>query len=226
MAIALTIPDYRLLDAATFATMIDPARTALLVIDIQRDFVAPGGFSHAAGGDIATMEPAIDAIMAIIPAARRAGLTLAFMRVITRPETDPAVLLRLMERRGRAGGAALCRAGTKGADYYRVQPEPGDIEIEKIRFDSFLETTLDQQLRDRGIDTLIVTGVSTDCCVDSTSRSAFQRDYDVFVVADACAAGSPHLHHGALAALERNVALLVDAATVVEALDGLAVRSQ
>jgi len=101
-----------------------------------------------------------------------------------------------------------------------VQPEPGDIEIEKIRFDSFIETALDAQLRARGIDTLIITGVSTDCCVDSTARSAFQRDYDVFVVADACAASSPHLHYGALAALERNVALLVKAAAVVEALEG------
>jgi len=220
MPIAVAIPEYRLLGAAEFGPMIDPARTALLVIDIQRDFSAPGGFSDNAGGDLSSMEPAIDAIQSIIPAARRAGLTVAFMRVVTRAATDPPVLLRLMARRGRPGGAGLCRAGTEGADYYRVQPEPGDIEIEKIRFDSFIETALDAQLRARGIDTLIITGVSTDCCVDSTARSAFQRDYDVFVVADACAASSPHLHYGALAALERNVALLVKAAAVVEALEG------
>jgi nicotinamidase-related amidase len=128
-----------------------------------------------------------------------------------------------MERRGRAGGAALCRAGTPGADYYRVTPEPGDIQIEKIRFDSFIETTLDAQLRANGIDTVIVTGVSTDCCVDSTSRSAFQRDYDVFVVADACAASSPHLHNGALAALERNVGLLAKSDAVIAALSAKAV---
>jgi nicotinamidase-related amidase len=222
MTIEITIPEFHLLDAAHFAGMIDPARTALLVIDIQHDFCAPNGFSGRFGGDLSTMEPAIDAALRIIPAARRAGLTLVFMRVITRPETDPLPLLRLMERRGRAGGAALCRAGTPGAGYYRVAPEPSDIEIEKIRFDSFIGTDLDAQLRARGIDTVIVTGVSTDCCVDSTSRSAFQRDYDVFVVTDACAAGSPHLHYGALAALERNVALLVDAATVVAVLEGKA----
>ena len=218
MATAVEIPDYALLDAPTLSGMIEPARTALLVIDIQRDFAAPGGFCERAGSDLSTMEAAIDAVQAIIPAARRAGLTLAFMRVITSDETDPPAMLRLMERRGRAGGAALCRAGTEGAEYYRVRPEPGDIEVEKIRYDSFLETDLDAQLRARGIDTLIVTGVSTDCCVDSTARAAFQRDYDVFVVIDACAASLPHLHHGALAALERNVALLVDARTVIEAL--------
>jgi nicotinamidase-related amidase len=219
MPIEVTIPDYQLLDASALAGMIEPARTALLVIDIQHDFSAPGGFSHRVGGDLSTMEPAIDAILSIIPAARRAGLTLAFMRVITRDETDPEVLTRLMARRGRPGGEALCRAGTPGADYYRVTPEPGDIEIEKIRFDSFIETDLDRQLRDRGIDTLIITGASTDCCVDSTARSAFQRDYDVFVVADACAASNPYLHHGALAALERNVCLLVEAKTVIAALE-------
>ena len=218
MPIEIAIPDFRFLSVAEFADMIEPSRTALFVVDIQRDFAAPGGFSAKAGGDMSTMEPAIDAILSIIPAARRAGLKLVFMRVITRNETDPAVLLRLMERRGRAGGAALCRAGTPGADYYRVAPELGDIQIEKIRFDSFIETTLDDQIRAHGIDSIIVTGVSTDCCVDSTARSAFQRDYDVFVVADACAASSPHLHNGALAALEKNVALLVKAVTVVEAL--------
>jgi nicotinamidase-related amidase len=218
MPLTVAVPDCNLLDAAAFAAMIDPARTALLVIDIQRDFCAAGGFCDLAGADLSTMEPAIDAVAAIIPAARMAGLTLAFMRVITREETDPPAMLRLMERRGRPGGAALCRAGSAGAAYYRVQPEPGDIEIEKIRFDSFLETELDARLRARGVDAVIITGVSTDCCVDSTARAAFQRDYDVFVVADACAAGSPHLHHGALAALEQNVALLVESRAVVEAL--------
>jgi nicotinamidase-related amidase len=221
MPIDVAIPDFRFLTAGAFAGMIEPSRTALFVIDIQRDFAAPNGFSGNAGADLSTMEPAIDAVLAIIPAARRAGLKLVFMRVVTRDETDPDVLLRLMERRGRAGGAALCRAGTPGVDYYRVAPEPGDIEIEKIRFDSFIGTTLDEQLRANGIDAVIVTGISTDCCVDSTARSAFQRDYDVFVVADACAAGSPHLHNGALAALEANVALLVKAQTVIEALGAL-----
>jgi nicotinamidase-related amidase len=223
MTIDVAIPDFRFLSAPELGGMIDPGRTALFVIDIQRDFAAPDGFSAKAGSDMSTMEPAIDAILAIIPVARRAGLKLVFMRVITRDETDPAVLLRLMERRGRAGGAALCRAGTPGADYYRVTPEPGDIQIEKIRFDSFIETTLDAQLRANGIDTVIVTGVSTDCCVDSTSRSAFQRDYDVFVVADACAASSPHLHNGALAALERNIGLLVKSDAVIAALSTKAV---
>jgi nicotinamidase-related amidase len=222
MSIAVTISDYQFLDAATFGGMIDPVKTALLVIDVQRDFAAPGGFSDAAGSDMSTMEPAIDAIQSIIPAARRAGLAIAFMRVITRDETDPPAMLRLMKRRGMPGAAALCRAGTEGADYYRVAPEPGDIEIEKILFDSFLGTDLDRALRARGVDSVIVTGVSTDCCVDSTARAAFHRDYDVFVVADACAADSPHLHHGALAALERNVCLLVQSQAVVQALEAKA----
>jgi nicotinamidase-related amidase len=220
--VEIAIPDLHLLEASGLAGMIEPARTALLVIDVQRDFAAAGGFSDAGGGDLSTMEPAIDAIQSIIPAARRAGLAVVFMRVITREETDPPALLRLMARRGRPGGAALCRAGTAGAAYYRVAPQPGDIEIEKIRFDGFIETTLDEQLRARGVDAVIVTGISTDCCVDATARSAFQRDYDVFVVADACAASSPYLHYGALAALERNVALLVDAATIVEMLNSKA----
>lgn len=221
MPLEVAIPDFNFLNPADFAGMIDPARTAVCAIDFQRDFCATDGFFAKVGSDMSTMEPAIDAALAVIQAGRKAGLKLVFMRVITRDETDPAALKRLMERRGRSGGQALCRAGTPGADYYRVKPEAGDIEIEKIRFDSFIETDLDEQLRANGIDTLIITGVSTDCCVDSTTRSAFQRDYDVFVVADACAASTPLLHNGALSALEKNVALLVTSETAIAALGSL-----
>ena len=172
MPLDVAIPDFKFLKAADFAGMIDPARTAVFAIDFQRDFCATDGFSAKVGSDMSTMEPAIDAALDVIQAGRKAGLKLVFMRVITREETDPAVLKRLMDRRGRSGGQGLCRAGTPGADYYRVKPEPGDIEIEKIRFDSFIETDLDEQLRANGIDTLIVTGVSTSHCVYATCRDA------------------------------------------------------
>jgi nicotinamidase-related amidase len=113
-----------------------------------------------------------------------------------------------MIRRGRPGEEAICRADESGADYYRIFPRPGDIEIQKLLYDSFHGTDFDAQLRARGIDTLIVCGLSTDCCVDQTARSAFHHDYDVFVASDACAAYEPGLHENALNALEKNCVLL------------------
>ncbi|MCJ2185933.1 cysteine hydrolase family protein [Novosphingobium beihaiensis] len=197
--------------------MLPAGSTALVVVDVQTDFAAPGGLMGRFGVDLAPAEAAIDRIEALIAAARKAGVAVAFMRVVTRPETDPPALKTLMVRRGMPGGEAICRADEGGADYYRVAPEPGDIEIEKLLFDSFHGTDLDAQLKARGIDTVVMTGLTTECCVDSTARAAFHHGYNVFVVSDACAAYEPDLHSGALKVLEQNVALLTTAHAVAAA---------
>ncbi|AIT79465.1 cysteine hydrolase family protein [Novosphingobium pentaromativorans] len=197
--------------------MLPPASTALVVVDIQNDFAAAEGLVGRFGVDLDPIEAVIDRIEAMIAAARKVGVTIAFMRVVTRPETDSTALKTLMARRGSGGGEAICRAGQPGADYYRLFPESGDIEIEKLLFDSFHGTDLDDQLKARKIDTVVMTGITTECCVDSTARGAFHRGYNVFVVSDACAAYEPGLHTGSLLALQKNLALLTTAQDVMEA---------
>jgi nicotinamidase-related amidase len=202
------------------ADMIAPARTALVVVDIQVDFASAEGVLGRAGLDMSEAETAVDRIEELIAAARKAGATVAFMRVMTRPETDSDAMKTWMARRGTPGQEGICRIGSGGEDYYRVKPEPGDIEIEKLQYDSFHETDLDAQLRARGIDTLVLAGVSTDCCVDSTTRGAFHRNYHVFVVSDGCAAFGGTIHTDALNILQLHCALLLETATVVEAWAG------
>ncbi|MXO65018.1 cysteine hydrolase family protein [Altericroceibacterium endophyticum] len=204
-------------DAAALGDMIAPETTALIVVDIQKDFAAPDGLLGGYGVDLSGVETAIDRIEELIAAAREAGATVGFMRVVTRPETDSNALKTLMQRRGDVGGEAICRIEDGGADYYRVAPKPGDIEIQKLLFSSFHGTDLDAQLKERGIETLLVCGVSTDCCVDSTAREAFHRNYHVFVISDASAAYSPELHVGPLNVLQKNCALLVSSDAVKQA---------
>ncbi len=204
-------------DAAALKEMLPPGRTALVVVDIQTDFAAPHGLIGRHGADMAPVEAVVDRIEGLIAAARSAGATVAFMRVVTRPETDSGALKTLYARRGMPGGQAICRIEDGGADYYRVAPKPGDIEIEKLLFDSFHGTDLDQQLRARGIESVVMTGVSTDCCVDQTARSAFHHGYHVFVVSDACAAYEPELHSGTLNVLQKNCALLTTSDAVTAA---------
>jgi nicotinamidase-related amidase len=200
------------------APMIEPARTALLVIDVQIDFAAPDGPMGSAGVDLSTIPPALDRIHLIIAAARAAGATVGFVRVVTRPETDSDALKLLMARKGLPPeSVALCRDGTAGADYYQVRPLPGELQIQKTLFSSFVGTQLDEQLRERGVDTLVVVGFTTECCVDCTVRDAFHRNFNVFIVADACAAYSSSLHYGALESLALNCALLTEADAVLEA---------
>jgi biuret amidohydrolase len=200
------------------APMIAPARTALLVIDVQVDFIAPNGAIGAAGVDLSVVPPVLDRIDPLIAAARASGTTVGFVRVVTRPETDSDALRLHAARRGLPPEAiAICRDGTPGADYYHVRPMPGDLEIRKALFSSFVGTNLELELRKRGIDTLVVVGFTTECCVDCTVRDAFHRNFNVFVVADACAAYSTDLHYGALNALAANCALLVDTDAVLTA---------
>ncbi|MGC6400279.1 cysteine hydrolase family protein [Sphingomonas sp. FW199] len=199
------------------APMLDPATTALVVVDVQTDFASPHGLLGRVGVDLSSVPPALANIQALIAAARTAGATIAFMRVVTRPETDSDALKTLMLRKGMPGGEAICRIEDGGADYFGVTPEPGDVEIDKLLYDSFHGTDLDAQLRARGVETLVMTGFSTDCCVDQTARAAFHHGYHVFIVSDATAAYDPTLHASALTILHKNCALLVTASNVLRA---------
>lgn len=211
------VAEFPLVAATDLRAMLQPERTALVVVDVQTDFAAPFGLLGRVGVDLSSVAPALANIQALIAAARSAGATVAFMRVVTRPETDSTALKTLMARKGMPGGEAICRIDDGGADYYGVDPQPGDIEIDKLMFNSFHATDLDAQLRARGIDTLVMTGFSTDCCVDQTARAAFHFDYHVFVVADACAAYDEALHRHSLQVLYKNCALLVASRDVVAA---------
>lgn len=209
------MPETALPHVVDLDDMIAPARTALIVVDVQVDFASPDGLIGRHGVDMSPAETAIDRIEALIAAARHAGATVGYMRVMTRPETDSRALKTWMARKGTPEDAGICRVGSGGEDYYRVKPEPGDIEVEKLAYSSFHDTDFEQQLRARGIDTLVMTGLTTDCCVDSTTRDAFHRDFHTFVVSDACASFDDDLHAGTLKALLSHTSLLVTTETVV-----------
>jgi nicotinamidase-related amidase len=201
--------------------MIAPARTALLIIDAQADFAAPGGAMARQGADLSRIPAALDRIAALVDAARAAGATLAFARVLTRPDADPAALKLLNARRGGApDDIAIGREGDPGADYVRVRPAAGEIEVGKRLYNAFHGTDLEAQLRGRGVDTLVAVGFATDCCVDATCRDAFHRDFNVFVVSDATAAYDTAAHRATLGALARTCALVTDADAVLAAWGG------
>jgi len=207
-----------LVDPALLPAMLVPARTALLLIDVQQDFVAPDGALGLAGVDMAPLAAPLARIETLLAAARAAGVLPVFVRVVTRPETDSAALRLMTQRKGEdLANIAICRAGTPGVDYYRVAPQGAELQIEKRLYSSFAGTDLEQQLRARGIDTVLVCGFTTECCVDSTVRDAFERDFNVFIAADACAAYAADLHHASLCALGLSCALLVDSSAAASA---------
>ena len=212
------MPQVPLVAPDALAWMIPPSRCALLIIDVQRDFAAPDGAVARAGADMSRTPATLDRIEALVGHARRAGATVAFARVLTTPETDPAALRLLNARKGEAADAiAICREGDAGADYCRVRPIAGEISVSKRLYNAFHGTDLEDQLRQRGVDTLVVVGFSTHCCVDATCRDAFHRDFNVFVVADATDAYDDDAQRATLSALRDSCALIADADAVTAA---------
>lgn len=204
------------------AAWIDPRRAALLVVDMQADFAARDGAMARAGADLTGLPAALAAAERLAAAARAAGAPVVFAVTETRPETDPQAWREWVRRRGGdpAVELAVCRAGSPGAALVGPAPLPGEPVVLKRRYSAFRDTDLDARLRGMGIDTLVVCGLTTECCVDAAARDAFDLGYHAFVVRDACAAYGAGLHAAALRALELNCAILTDSAAVLAAWRG------
>ena len=205
------------------AGWIAPGRTAVLIIDMQVDFASPDG---ALGDfiDMGVVEPALAAAEKLATDARVAGVPVVFVGLHTTPETDSAAWNERMRRRGGDPevDAALCRTGEVGSEFYGPKPLPGELVVPKTRYSGFVGTDLDLKLTEMAVDTLVVAGLTTECCVDSTVRDAFSLDYHVFVAADACAAYEADIHAASLKVMELNSAILTDTAAIADAWKGAA----
>jgi ureidoacrylate peracid hydrolase len=200
------------------AAWIAPKRTAVLVIDIQVDFASPDG-ALGAYVDMAVVQPAIAAAERLVDAARAAGAPVVFVGLFTTPQTDSPSWKERMRRRGGDpdNESALCRDGEVGSAFYGPEPKAGEIVVKKTRYSGFVGTDLDARLKALGVDTLVVAGLTTECCVDSTVRDAFSLDYHVFVAEDACAAYEDDIHVASLKVMELNSAILTDTAAIAAA---------
>jgi nicotinamidase-related amidase len=174
------------------ALLQDPAATALLVIDMQNDFVLSGAPVATPGAP-----ELIPLIAGLATAARRAGFPVVFTQEMHRPDHSDFGIELAFE-------PPHCLEGTPGMDLVNgLEPEPGDIRIQgKRRYDAFLGTDLDVVLRARSVQNLLVTGVCTDICVISTVQHARNLDYRVFVLEDAVAGTTSERHHAAIACME------------------------
>jgi nicotinamidase-related amidase len=193
---------------------VSPTRTALLVIDIQADFAAPDGAMARSGADMTTIFPAVECARALVEAARAGGLPLVFTRAVTAPHLETDVEREAKTRRG-DDGPGICREGTPGADFVEPRPLAGEAVVTKHRYSVFAGTGLAEKLKARDIDTLVLCGLTTECCIQSSAWDAFERDFHVVIAADAVAAYQPALHRAALEALELNRAILADSAALL-----------
>ncbi|BCJ62167.1 cysteine hydrolase family protein [Micromonospora endophytica] len=178
-----------------------PATTALLVIDMQRDFLEPGGFGESLGNDVGQLRRTIAPLAALLAAARAAGLTVVHTREGHLPDLSdcpPAKLHRGAPSRriGDPGpkGRILIR-GEYGHDIIdELAPLPGEPVIDKPGKGAFHATELSDLLTERKIQSLLVTGVTTEVCVHTTVREANDRGYECLVLADCVGSYFPEFH--------------------------------
>ena len=197
------------LDAEPEPITVRPDRTALLIIDMQRDFLEPGGFGEALGNDVSLLRRAIEPTETALVAARASDLLVVHTREGHRPDLADAPPIKLgrgplSKRIGDAGpmGRILVR-GEPGHDIVpALAPIAGEPVIDKPGKGAFYQTDLDLVLRNREIDTLVVCGVTTEVCVHTTIREANDRGYRCVALGDGCASYFPEFHRVGLAMIK------------------------
>jgi ureidoacrylate peracid hydrolase len=220
------------LDAEPEALTLDPGGTAVLVVDMQNAFASPGGMLDVAGVDISSAGRAVDNARRVAEAARTAGVPVIYLAMGYATDLsdagddespNPQKELSLVLRRDDPGvSSPLLAVGTWNfAIVDAMTPQPDEPVIVKTRYSGFRGTNLDTLLRHHGIRMLLVVGITTNVCVESTIRDAFFHEYWPVLVEDATmAAGPPGVHEATIFNVRTFFGWVARTESVVAALQG------
>lgn len=203
----------------TLEAQVQPAHAALVIVDLQNDFCAEGGYLERTRRADPTIGIRVDENVCI--ADRIAGLA-----VVARSAGMPVVWLRSVydfaylnePAQVKRGAEGCCLEGTWGVDYFRIRPASDDIVVDKHTFSGFHRTSLHEELQRRGVRTLVMTGVATNVCVDSTLREGFFLGYYIVVAEDCVGSGNRLAHDGTLSTVRANFGFVVGSDLLVDLL--------
>ena len=219
------------IDARPEPVSLIPARTAVIVVDLQNGYASPGGYRDLNGRDISEAPRVIDNTIQIILAGRAAGMTIAFLQNGWDPELREAGgegspnwhksnPLRLMRERPELTGKILTRGTWDYALVDALKPTAEDLVVGKPRYSGFRGTDLEGLLRERDIKTLIFTGIATNVCVESTLRDAYFREYFCLLIEDATQqAGPPFIQEATVYNVENFLGWVTGTATFCQAME-------
>jgi ureidoacrylate peracid hydrolase len=176
--------------------IVDPASTAVVVIDMQNAYASKGGYVDLAGFDISGAASVIGRIAQILAVARGAGMPVVYLQNgwdadyveaggPGSPNWHKSNALKTMRARPDLAGQLLARGGWDYALVDALAPQPGDIRLHKTRYSAFFNSQLDSTLRARGIRTIVFVGIASNVCVESTLRDAFHLEYFSVMIEDA-----------------------------------------
>jgi ureidoacrylate peracid hydrolase len=198
------------LDAKPGLIEVEMAKSAVVVVDMQNAFASKGGMLDIAGADISDAPRVVSSIRTVLDAARRASVPVVYVQMGYKPDLSNSggpnspnwhkeLAMNLMNSRPELKGKLLTEGTWDFAIVEELKPEPGDLVVIKTRYSGFAGTTLDSQLRTRGIRYLFFVGIATNVCVESTLRDAYFQDYWPILIADgAMPAGPASLHEATL----------------------------
>lgn len=199
---------------------VDPRHTAVVVIDMQKDFTTPGCFWASLGQDVTGAQALAGRVIRFLDEARRHGVRIVHVMANYDPEymNDP-----MHERLHRHGQQPYCQSGTLGIEFHDgLEPRPGETVVVKHRFDAFFDTDLHVTLQATGIRTVILAGIAVQGCVDSTTRHAYFLGYYTVFGADLTGGATPEVHAMTLDSMRLMFGVTATADEIVAAWDSLA----
>jgi ureidoacrylate peracid hydrolase len=210
---------------------VSPKHAAVLLVDVQNDFCAEGGALHREGMDLSLVQAMIPRLARFLDAARSNGVRCVWIRNVY--NTTPnfylsEVWLEQAERtrNGLYASHPVCEPGEWNGDFYNIRPRADEAIITKHRFGAFENTDLELVLRSQGIRTVIMTGVATNVCVETTARQAFLKDYYVVFTSDCTATYSQSAHDAALDTIDHNFGQVVTSDEIVAGWQAVPVKSR
>jgi ureidoacrylate peracid hydrolase len=190
--------------------VLDPSRTAVVVVDVQRAFTDLFGVPVTPA-----LAEVLPNISRFLTGAREAGATVFLVRLVIAPDEHSKNTLIWSESL-----REQLRPGAPGTEWDPcIVPHPGDVEVVKQRYSSFFGTDLDAMLRERKTETVVICGLTTDVCVQSTVRDCWQRDYHTITLSDCCGEVGEGAHAAALSSIARSFGAVHSSETVLTMLN-------
>ena len=201
------------------AEQLSPAKTALIIVDVQNDFCHDQGVFGKRDFSLSHVDKAVSHLLPFMNQCRQYHLPIIFIRTIHSQWTDSESWVGRMQ--GVAREMLICRPDSWGSEFYKVKPLTTDFVVTKHRFSGFVGTDLDLVLRSKGIETLLMTGVATNVCVETTARDGFSRDYRIILVEDCCAAYSPEEHASTVTNIRKYFGIVTNSEVLTELIEKL-----
>ena len=187
---------------------VDLTKSAIVVVDMQNAFATKGGMLDIGGVDITNAPRVVHSIQEVLASARHAGIQVVYVQMGYKPDLSNSggpnspnyhkeLAMHLMHCRPELKGKLLTEGTWDFAIVDELKPQPGDLVVLKTRYSGFAGTTLDSQLRTRGIRYLFFAGIATNVCVESTLRDAYFQDYWPILIADGAMPAGPAAMHEA-----------------------------